>query len=174
VSTSTETRTFTSTDIRRVLASFASDFGMIADATGTQSREHVTETVSDLVGFALAGYLVAVDLILRDGTGETLRAAKYVASTAAFDWDSARPGNNLWPREPGGRLQVVATLSSAWWALDETAKERARQTWGIARVWGVTTTDTTHAGLMAAMDRRFASNGYGMVKTIYRAEVRLP
>lgn len=167
MSVGTQTRTYTIADIRRVLADFAADFAMIAQATGLRSRESVAETVSDLVGFAGAEYLEAIDVILWDASGRKLRAAKYMVSTSAVGWMTERPGNNLWPKAPGGRLQVIATLSGAWWKLDENEQAVIRERWGIAGAWSVTSTDTSHYGLTAAVDRRYASNGFGVEKTLY-------
>lgn len=167
MSIGTQTRTYTLADIRRVLADFAADFAMIGQATGLRSRQSVAATVGDLVGFAGAGYLLAVDVILWDASGRKLRAAKYTVSTSAVGWTSQRPGNNLWPRTTGGRLQVIATLSSDWWTLSEAAKAAVYKTWGIAGPWSRTTTDTSHYGMTAAVDRRYASNGFGVEKTVY-------
>lgn len=167
MSTGTYTRTYTLADIRRVLADFAADFAMLGQATGLRSRESVARTVGDLVGFAGAGYLLVVDVILWDAAGHKLRAAKYTVSTSATGWMSQRPGNNLWPLAPGGQLQVIATLSSAWWALDEVERAEERARWGIADPWSPTTIDTSHLDMTASVDRRYASNGFGVEKTAY-------
>lgn len=167
MNTGTQTNTYTVTDIRRVVASFAADFSMISQATGLWESEDVRETVSDLNAFAEAGYLTKVHLILWDAGGNKLRAAKYTVSTTAVGWNNDRPGNNLWPRTPGGSLQVIATLSSDWWALDEVSKAWVRKQYGIVGAWSPTDTDTSHAGMTSSTDRRYASNGYGMERTIY-------
>ncbi len=168
MSTGTQTTTYTVTDVRRVLASFAADFAMIAQATGLRSRDNVAAIVADLRAFAEAGYLIGAHLILWDAAGKKLRAAQYTASTSAVGWANQQPGNNLWPRTPGGNLQVIGTLSGDWWALDETAKARVREAWGIAYAWGYTDTDTSHRGMTAETDRRYASNGYGLERVTYR------
>jgi hypothetical protein len=163
----TQTQTYTLADIRRVLTDFAADFAMIAQATGLRSRENVAQTVSDLIGFAGAGYLQVIDVVLWDGAGRKLRAVKYIVSTTAVGWTTQRPGNNLWPRTPGGVLQVVATLSSSWWSLSAAGQAAVCETWDIAGAWNPTVTDTSHFGLTAVTDRRYASNGYGVEKIIY-------
>ncbi len=165
--TGTRTNTYTVTDIRRVVASFAADFSMISQTTGLWGSEDVRETVSDLNAFAEAGYLEGVHLILWDANGNKLRAAKYTVSTSAAIWNNDRPGNSLWPRTSGGRLQVIGTLSSDWWSMDEAAKDRVRERYGIAGAWRLTNTDTSHAGMSSNTDRRYASNAYGMERTIY-------
>lgn len=165
--TGTRTNTYTVTDVRRVVASFGADFSMLAQATGLWDSEDVRETVSDLNGFAEAGYLKEVHLILLDANGSKLRAAKYTVSTSAGNWSNDRPGNNLWPRTAGGRLQVIGTLSSEWWTMDEASKDRVRERYGIAGAWSLTDTDTSHAGMRSNTDRRYASNAYGMERTVY-------
>jgi len=167
MSIGTQTRTYTLADIRRVLADFAADLDMIGQATGLRSRESVAATVGDLRGFAGAGYLLAVDVILWDAAGRKVRAAKYTVSTSAVGWTNQRPGNNLWPRTPGGQLQVIATLSNDWWTLDEKERAEVRARWGIAGAWPPTTTDISNRGMTAAVDRRYASNGFGVEKTVY-------
>lgn len=165
--TGTQTNTYTVTDVRRVVASFGADFSMISQATGLRDSEDVRGTVFDLNAFGEAGYLEGVDLILWDANGNELRAAKYTVSTSAASWSNDRPGGNLWPRTPGGTLQVIGTLSSDWWAMDEAAKDRVRERYGIAGAWRLTNTDTSHAGMSSNTDRRYASNAYGMERTIY-------
>lgn len=167
MSTETRTNTFTVTDVRRVVASFGADFSMISQVTGLRESEDVRETVSDLNAFAEAGYLEAVHLILWDACGNKLRAAKYAVSTSAASWNNDRPGNNLWPCTSGGRMQVIGTLSSDWWIMDEAAKDCVRERYGIAGAWRLTNTDTSHAGMSSNTDRRYASNAYGMERTIY-------
>lgn len=165
--TGTRTNTHTVTDVRRVVASFGADFWMIAQATGLQESQDVRDTVSDLTVFAEAGYLEEVDLILWDATGNKLRAAKYTVSTSAVGWNNDRPGNNLWPRTAGGQLQVVATMSNEWTAMDEAAQAAAHEQLGLINSWRTTSVDTSHAGMNQDADRRYASNGYGLARTIY-------
>lgn len=165
--TGTRTNTYTVTDVRRVVASFGADFWMIAQATGLRESQDVRDTVSDLTVFAQVGYLEEVDLILWDAAGNTIRAAKYTVSTSAVGWNNDRPGNNLWPRTAGGQLQVVATMSSEWTAMDETAQAAARERLGLINAWGPTSVDTSHVGMNQDADRRYASNAYGLARTIY-------
>lgn len=166
--TSTLSKTYTVTDIRDVLASFAADFSMMAEATGLRSRESVTETVGDIIGFAAAGYLQAIDIILLAADDTKLRAAKYTISITAAGWANDRPGNNLWPRTPSGTLQVVVTLSPAWSRLSDLEQRRVREQQGITGDWPPTNVDTSHRELVAAADRRYASNGFGAEKTSYQ------
>ena len=165
--TGTLTTTYTVSDVRRVIASFGADFSMISQTTGLRESQNVRETVSDLNAFAEAGYLEEIHLILWDARGNKLRAAKFTVSTSAASWSNDRPGGNLWPRTPGGSLQVISTLSSDWWAMDEAARDRVREQYSIAGAWRLTNTDTSHVSMSSSTDRRYASNAYGMQRTIY-------
>lgn len=106
VMTATRTTTYTITDVRRVLASFAADYSMIAQATATYSNAQVERTVADLTIFAEHAMLLAVDIVLVDSKDVPVRAARYTVSTTASGWTNREPGNNLWPKIPGTRLQV--------------------------------------------------------------------
>lgn len=165
--TGTRTSTYTVTDVRRVVGSFGADFWMIAQATSLWESQDVRDTVADLTAFAEAGYLKEVDLILWDANGNKLRAAKYAVSASALGWNNDRPGNNLWPRTTGGRLQVVATMNGQWTAIDEAAQADVRKRLGLINAWGSTSVDTSHAGMNQNADRRYASNAYGLARTIY-------
>ena len=165
--TFTRTTTYTVTDVRRVLASFAADYGMIAQATGTHSRTHVAETVADLTIFAEAGYLTEINVVLLDAAEKQLHAARFTISTAAATWANQEPGNNLWLRIPGARLRIIATLNNAWWKMTEAERARFRERTGLVGAWSLTTLDTSYAGMSKSIDRRYASNGYGLEKALY-------
>ena len=62
--TLSQTNTFTATDIRRVIDSFASDYWMISQSTGLRTRAQVDEHVADLKLFAEYGFLTEINLIL--------------------------------------------------------------------------------------------------------------
>jgi hypothetical protein len=141
---------------------------MIVQATRLRSWESVEETLSDLIGFAGADCLVGVDIILWDVNDKKLRAAKFMVSISATGWVNQRPGNNLWPQTPGGRLQIVATLNEKWWALSSEEKNRLREVWGIKGLWSPTDIDLSHSDLAAKFDRKYASHGYGLTKTLYQ------
>jgi hypothetical protein len=102
-STGTQTTTYTVVDVRKVVANFAADFSMMAQATGLRTRESVANAVSDLRTFAELGYLIDVLLVLKDASGKQIRGAIYRVSQAAAGWVSDRPGGNLWPRTAQGR-----------------------------------------------------------------------
>ena len=164
--TQTQSQTFTVADIKRVLDNFAADFGMISQATGLQTREFVDNAVADLKEFAAAGYLKEIHLTLFDANGAQIRAARYAISTAAAEWISQLPGNNLWPRTPGGRLNVTAVWSQKYAALDEAGRTRFRQR--LHTSWGPSSVDISHSSLVGSFDRHYVSNGWGLEKQNYQ------
>ena len=163
--TGSQTKTFTAVDVRKVVANFAADFAMMAQATGLRTHEQVVNTVYDLRIFAEFGYLEGITLILKDASELQLRGAKYTVSTEAVGWVSDRPGNNLWPRTPGGSLKVVGDLGTEWWAKTDAQKQTFISEYGLHSSWSPTAEDTTLAGLVVSQGQRYASNGWGMSRT---------
>jgi hypothetical protein len=165
--TGTSTTTFTKADIRKVIANFAADFGMIGQSTGLWTRSQIDATVADLNCFAEAGFLTAVVVILYDAQGKVVKPRRYLVSESAVGWASDRPGDNLWPYTPNGKLELVATLSDAWWQMDEVARRQRKTAIGVVGDWGYTSTDTSFSTMTATQDRRYASNGYGLQRISY-------
>jgi hypothetical protein len=149
----------------RVFDNFAADFDMMAQSTGLRSRENVKDTCEDIRAMAVRGYLQEVNVYLRDADGEIIRAAKYEISTNAGLWSSQRPGNGLWPRLPGGQLNVHVTYGPTWWELPEADRQVFRKT--LRRNWGTANLDTSFPMLTRYADRDYVSNGYGLRKTIF-------
>lgn len=172
VMTTTRTTTYTITDVRRVLASFAADYSMIAQATATHSNVQVKRTVADLTIFAGHDMLLAVDIVLVDTKDVPVRAAHYTVSTTASGWTDQEPGNNLWPKIPGTHLLVIATLNDAWWVMSDAQRARFRERTGLQGTWDITSVDTSFSDMGRTIDRRYASNGYGMEKALYERQVR--
>ena len=167
VMTTTRTTTYTVTDVRRVLASFAADYSMIVQATATHSTTHIESTVADLTIFAVHEMLLAVQIVLLDKNDVPIRAAQYTVSTTASGWTNREPGNNLWSKIPGTHLRLIATLSNAWWDKSRTEKVRFRERTGLQGAWGLTTIDTSFRGMSRAVDRHYTSSAYGMEKAVY-------
>jgi hypothetical protein len=165
--TGTESTTYTVADVRKVVENFAADFSMMSVATGLRSRENVSQTMSDLQAFAEDDHVLEVKLILKDAAGNKLRGASYKVSQSATGWTSDRPGNNLWPRTPGGTLWVVATLSPAWNSKTAAEQEAYRTRRGLNYRWDPTTEDTSLGGLALSSGQRYASNAYGWQRTNY-------
>lgn len=168
MSTGTFTTTFTAVDIRKVVDNFAADYGMIAQSTNLQSRSDVDANVHDLKLFAENKYLESVVLILWDGHGNKLRARRYTVSESAIGWAADQPGDNMWPRTPGGRLQLIASLTPQWWQIDDNRKQQTKSMLGITGGWAPTDADTSFSTMTATQDRRYVSNGYGLQRTTYR------
>lgn len=163
----TQTTTYTVADIRKVVENFAADFSMMSQATGLRSRENVAGVVYDLRMFAEYGHLVSVTLILKDINGNKIQAALYKVAESATGWVSEQPGNNLWPRTPGGSLYVLATLSSTWWNMTSSGRDAFIKNHALHGKWDLTTEDTSLSGLSSSTGQRYASRGYGWERTNY-------
>jgi Bacterial HORMA domain family 1 len=166
MSTLTHTYTHTTVDVAKVVDRFTADFHMIAQATGAAGRQRALGVGHDVKLMAQRGYIDRIDIVLRDAASREVRAVKYVTSTDASLWSSDRPGNNLWPRQVGGSLHVVVGYTATWLAL--TAEQRrAFHGQECHRPWGPSDIDTKYPGMTGRFDRRYASGGYGMERTIY-------
>lgn len=163
----TQTATFTNADIRKVVENFAADFSMMSQATGLRTRESVSGVVYDLRVFAEFGYLVSVTLILRDKDRNKIRAAVYKVSESATGWVSEQPGNNLWPRTPGGSLFVLATMTDAWWNKAASSKQSFIENQSLNSTWDLTTDDCSLSGLTSSAGQKYSSRGYGWERTNY-------
>lgn len=163
----TQTITYSVVDVRKVVDCFAADFSMKAQATGLRSRDNVAEVVSDLKIFAENGYLDDVQLILKDADGTEIRGAVYTVSENAVGWSSDRPGNNLWPRTPGGTLKVLASMNQSWWDKSDTEKSAFISKNSMYSSWSKNTDGTSLANLRPSTGQRYASNGYGLQRTNY-------
>ncbi|MDA0173391.1 hypothetical protein OJ998_30085 [Solirubrobacter taibaiensis] len=169
MSTLTQTSTYTITDVGKVVDRFAADYYMIAQATGLVGRDHVAAVCHDVKLMAQRRYLDRVDIVLRNSARKEIRAARYAVSTSASGWETDRPGNNLWPRQIGGDLRVVVGHSTDWWALTEQQRATFVQN-ECDLYWSATDIDTSYPGMAGRFDRRYASNAYGMERTIFEGQ----
>lgn len=160
-----KTQSFTTLDVGKVLDCFAADFDGMGQSTGLRSHESTKQVAADVKLMAVYGYLAEVNLYLRDANDDIIRAAKYQVTTTAGALTASRPGNNLWPRTPGGRLCVHVTYTSAWWELTEA--QRTAFKGRLARPWGTLDLDTSFPMLSAQHDRDYVSNGFGLQKTVF-------
>ena len=163
----TQTKTYSVVDIRKVVDNFAADFSMKSQSTGLRTREQVANVVYDLTIFAEYEYLISVDLILEDSDGDVIKATEYTVSNQAIGWSSARPGNNLWPRTPGGVLRVTANLNSSWWDKSDASKSAFIERHEMHSSWGLTTKVVNFSHLVASSGQQYSSNGYGWQRTNY-------
>jgi hypothetical protein len=161
MSTYTQSSTYTTTDVGKVVDRFTADYHMIAQATGLAGRDHVVEVAHDIKALAKRGYIAAVSIVLRNAANDVLRANKYTVSTDAAGWVSDRPGDNMWPRQVGGKLNVVISYTPAWFALT-AQQQQAVEGADCILPWTATDIDTSFPGLPSTVDRRYSSNAYGM------------
>lgn len=168
VSIGTYSDTYTVLDIRHVLSRFNADLRALAQVTTCMSEQTVWDIIHDVQSLAENEYLQRIDLILIDALGQKLRARAYIVSTEAWDWSVDLPGGNLWPRTPGGRLDVVLSYSKAWRELSAAQRAEFQTHNQFRNRWFPSTHDLTHAGLTAGPVRRYARNGYGVERRDYR------
>jgi hypothetical protein len=161
MSTYTQSSTYTTTDVGKVVDRFTADYHMIAQATGLAHRGYVVDVAHDIKELAKGHYLAAASIVLRNASGAIVRANKYTVSTDASGWSSDRPGDNLWPRQITGTLDVVVSYSPAWWALTDQQRRMFHETKCVLP-WTTTDIDTSFPGLPSTVDRHYASNAYGM------------
>jgi hypothetical protein len=166
MSTFTVSSTYTVTDVAKVIDRFAADFHMIAQATGLAGRERVVDVTHDVKLMAQRGYIDCVDVALRNASGEDVRAAKYTVSTNASGWASDRPGGNLWPRQVSGNLHIIVSYTDAWWTLSDYQRAAFIEN-ECRRPWGPSDIDTSYPSMVGRIDRRYASNAYGLKRTVY-------
>lgn len=165
-SSGTDSTTFTTADIGKVFDCFAADYDMVAQSTGLKTRDYVKRIAEDVKTMARNGYLNEVNICLENENGEIIRAAKYEVSTDASLWTSQRPGNNLWPRTPGGSLNVITSYSSKWKSLTDAQKASFRSQ--LKESWVSTNIDISFPTLSRSHDRDYASNGYGARKSVFK------
>lgn len=165
--TGTQTNTFTTADIRKVIEHFAADFSMMVQFTGLLSRDYVTKVAHDLNVFADHKYVTEVKLMLKDKDGNKLNAAVYKISEAAAGWTCERPGNNNWPRTPDGALLVIGSMTQVWRAKTEAEKAAFRQKHGVNWPWDPTTQDVSVLGMTTTAGQTYVSNGFGIQRTNY-------
>ena len=94
--TTTFTDTFNRDDIRRVYASFAADYKIVAEWTRLHDAKFVGRTIAEVKAIAEEQYLAAVHLQLQSSTGKMKKAAVYRVSTDAGRWSCDRPGDLYW------------------------------------------------------------------------------
>lgn len=164
MATSTYSSTYTVADVRRVLGSFAADFAMMVATAGLSAdwpRNLIDQMVADLVDFADHGYIAEVHVSLWSG-GTELRAARYTPSTFASGWTNDRSGGCIWPRTPSGTITVIAVYSDEWTHASDSDKSAFKGR--LQLTWAPSDVDVSHLGLAQSQDRRYASNGFGLVR----------
>jgi len=164
--TQTQSLSFTVADVGKVIDCFAADLDMNAQSTGLMTWDTVRSSADDVKLMAQKGYLVEANIVLENASGVIIRAGKYEVAADASILTAQRPGNNLWPRTPGGQLYVVVGYSQAWRKLSDA--QRAAFVKTLKSRWSSSSTDLSFPGLTRASDRSYVSNGWGMNKSIYK------
>jgi hypothetical protein len=162
----TQTQTYTIADIAKVVDCFAADLDMTAQATGLLSRELTTKFAADVKAMAQSGYLLEANIVLHNVWGAVVRAAKYEVMADGSILTVKRPGNNKWPQTPGGELSVVVRYTKKWADLPEQKKNDFQT--GLKIRWTSSSVDLSFPTLSGSADRSYASNGWGMTKTVYQ------
>lgn len=163
--TDSVTQTYSIADIGKVIDCVAADLDMNSQSTGLLTLDTVRQYAADVKALAQKGYLVEADIVLFDTSGNPIRAAKYEVSTGASTLTAQRPGNNLWPRTPGGELSIIVRYSQKWRDLTDAQRTGFRQ--GLGTSWTTSNTDLTFPALTRAADRNYVSNGWGVTKSAY-------
>jgi hypothetical protein len=163
--TESVTQTYTIADIAKVIDCFAADLDMTAQSTGLLTRDVVKQYASDVKTMAQSGYLLEANIVLKDPTGEVIRAAKYEVSTNASSLTASRPGNNRWPETPKGDLSVVVRNSQKWRDLTDSQRQTFRAT--LSTTWTTSSTDLSFPALTRSADRNYVSNGWGVTKSVF-------
>jgi hypothetical protein len=163
--TATYTNTFNRDDIRRVYASFAADYKIVAEWTKLHSPAYVNETTREIKALAEAQYLREVHLQLLSATGVIREAAVYRVSTNASSWSSDRPGNLYWTSRDGDSLNLIVYYSQKWKDLPQADRD------AFAKLhmpgWGPSSFSGDYGAMTQSADRRYASRAYGLERTRY-------
>jgi Bacterial HORMA domain family 1 len=159
------TESYTVADIGKVIDCIAADLDMNSQSTGLLTRETVKKYAADVKLLAQRGYLREANIVLKNSAGTVIKAAKYEVSTDSSILKAQRPGNNLWPRTPGGELSIVVQYSTKYRALTITQLQSLASE--LCTTWSPSSTDLSFPTLTRAADRTFVSNGWGVTKSIF-------
>jgi len=162
----TQTESYTIADIAKVIDCVAADLDMMAQSTALMTWETARRSAEDVKLMAQKGYLIDANIVLEDATGTVIRAAKYEVAINATILTAQRPGNNLWPRTPGGQLYVVVRYSQKWRDLTDT--QRTAFSKDLKITWSASTTDLSFPSLTRSSDRSYVSNGWGVTKSVFK------
>ena len=151
----TYTQTYTTVDIQKTFANFHADLRMLAINTGQMLLQTADNLAHDVVLFATMECVSVVHIQQTNAAGTIINANRYSVETDAT-WDSARPGNNQWPRILGGNLSVILEPSDAAKIYQLQASGRLKSSWVNTNV------STNYSHMRVGEGRLFSSNGYGL------------
>jgi hypothetical protein len=162
---STFTDTFNRDDIRRVYASFAADYKIVAEWTELHSASQIERNIAEIKLFAEEQYAQSLHVQLVGPDGLIRRAAAYRVTANASLCSTDKPGDLRWTSYEGDRLEIIVFYSQKWWDLTDAQRQAFRDAHNIT--WGTTDFDGSYGGLVASTDKQFASRAYGMERTQY-------
>lgn len=162
--TTTFTDTYNRDDIRRVHASFAADYRIVAEWTGLSAGTDVTGDIAAVKALAEAQYLKEVHIQLVRASGSIRQAVAFRVSTSASGWSTDRPGDLYWDSQNGDHLRLVVYYNANWAALTAVEKDAFRKL--HLPGWGPSDFDG-YGAMSSVADRRYASRAYGMERTRY-------
>ncbi len=163
--TTTLTQTYNRDDIRRVYASFAADYRIVAEWTELHSPALVTQTIEEIKAIAEEEYLREVHMQLRSSTGTIRQAAVYRVSTNAYGWSADRPGDLYWYTNTGDYLNLIVYFTQKW--VDLSPTERAAFAAVHMPGWGTSDFDGNYGFMTSLTDRHYVSRAYGIERTRY-------
>jgi hypothetical protein len=161
----TYTDTYNRQDIRRVHASFSTDYRVVAEWTELHSAAYVSQTIEEIAALGEAEYLKEIHLQLKSRSGAIRQAAVYRVSTNASAWSADRPGDLYWDSFDGDGLVLVVYFSQKW--ADLSIKQREDFAKAHLPGWGSSDFDGTYGSLTANVDKHYASRAYGLERTRY-------
>lgn len=161
----TFTDTFNRDDIRRVYASFAADYKIVAEWTELHSPAFIEQTIYEIKALAEEQYLKEVHLQLQSSSGVIREAAVYRVTTNASLWSADKPGDLYWDSQYGDSLVLIVYFSDKWRGLSQAERDAFAAEYLAG--WGDTDFDGNYGGLISTTDKRFASRAYGMERTRY-------
>nr|WP_154324835.1 hypothetical protein [Pantoea sp. 201603H] len=157
---STETSTYTTTDVEAVMRRITADLVMIAASTGAITETRAREYAHDIELLAKNGYLNYVDLTLISNGVEQRATRFYVNESGGLAND--RPGDARWPKIQGAHLRIILSYQNNY---DQAAKQKLAGK--MKRSWSPSSDDISHSGLTQKSGREYSSNGYGMQRKDY-------
>lgn len=165
--TKTLTQTFNRDDIRRVYASFAAQYRIVAEWTRLHSGAFVAETINQIKAVAEEQYLSEVHMQLRSSTGVMREAAIYRVSTDVSGWSTDRIEGLYWDSYAGDTLELIIYFTEKWHELPQAVRD------AFAAVhmpgWGTSNFNGNYGTMSRSVDRHYSSRAYGMQRIRYSA-----
>ena len=168
--TTTNTSTYTVTDIRKTFESCEADIRTIARRTNKWAQSYVDDVMHDIIKLAENKYLTTVSIALkRKSDSYTIRATKFKVNESGSKTDSDRAGrNNDWENIDGTYLTVYLSYTNKWGNLSEREQNQFYIDNDFKVGWSATRDDTSFSHLNSGSAQLYASKGYELQKTNYK------